>query len=1333
MQSLNSQLPDLITLQATASLSPNEPLSIKLGEVMPELLRYETLADIFKTTVSLYPNKTALIFNEVSISYSELDKWSDTIACALGAAGIANKDFVGVWLPRGLELHAAILGIVKSGATYVPLDSEMPVERVMGVLSEVGASAYLSHISLPSSIKKIDLPKKGSGDFIFTATPQPDDFAYVIYTSGSTGKPKGIPITQRQICHLVRSEQVVLNITAYDRVYQGFSVSFDMWCEETWISYCAGATLVVADTTTAKAIDELTDFLNINQITILHAVPSLLAAMEPNATTLRLINAGGEACTSQVVDKWKTPQRQFFNSYGPTETTVTATLIELFIGEKITIGKPLPNYNIAVVNEQLQIIPKGQQGELVITGPGVSNGYVNREALNKEKFVDNPVDRILLPGSTMYKTGDAAVMNADGSIDFHGRLDDQIKLRGYRIELGEIESSLSTLPGIIAAAVALKKDNFNNEQLIAYVVLANAAVFDEPMYKTALAKILPIYLVPLAIVPIAELPRQTSGKIDRKQLPDPPQLLIAEAINLVPLGENATISEKVIYCLQKTFPNRAIHLSEDFFTDLGGHSLLAATFISMLRREAGMEKASLKEVYLHRPLQAAVDMWQAKEQETGTAYIPSFNKIPKWRYYSCWAAQTLALLFIFGLFATQIFVPYIGYYYVKVEYDNIWYAIATSLTLFCFIPPVFSAIIIATKWLVIGKMKEGDYPLWGTYYFRWWLVKNVQQLLPSQFLNGTPIYPVFLRMLGAKIAGDAQLSSFSMGAEDLVTIGSDVTISSEVVLNNAFVEDGLLKLRRIVIEDHAYVGSSAVIGGGATIKAWGELQDLSYLPGEKTINHNEIWLGSPAQLSSTKTAAQLHVPLLISANTQRKYRWYFLLTLLAFPFAVLLPLLPVIISLNALDDSTDSYNFSYLWVVPFLSILYLGLFAGETILLTRWLQKDIKPGKHSIYSLFYMRKWFADQMITLSLTVLHPIFATVFISRFFRALGAKVGKNTEISTASSVTHPLLTIGSGSFVADAVTLGEIDIRGQQLILEETIIGDNSFVGNSALIPQGYQLPDNMLIGVLSTPPKEALLKTSTAKDWFGSPAIALPNRQSSGVYDASLTFSPTRKTKYSRAAIEFMRIIFPETAVLVFSVYFIAYGHDMIVAGPTWKIFLLTPLYFIGIFGLPAFFVTVLLKWVLVGKYKPAQHPMWTKPVWLSEAVTSTYEALAVPFLLYFLKGTPWLPLLLRFLGLKVGKRVWMNTTDITEFDMVSIGKDTAMNVDCGPQTHLFEDRVMKVGSIKIGKRTSIGARSIILYDTEVGDEVKMDPLSLVMKGEKLPDKTSWGGSPVKAS
>ncbi len=1308
-------------------------VSILKGPDRPDFIREETLADLFRQTVKKHPVKTVLIFGDATLSYQQLDRWSDAIAADLAANGIKRGDKVGIWHKRGLELHAAILGIVKVGAAYIPVDREIPAERVETIFTEVEASAYISEDLLnldfpmlsvrpqPSAAEKILLPEG----------PEPDNLAYVLYTSGSTGKPKGIPIGHRQICHLVRSEQSVLNIRETDRVYQGFSVSFDMWCEETWVSYFAGATIWVADNTTSKAIDELSDVLNREKITILHAVPSLLAVIDDEVPSLRLVNAGGEACTTQVLNRWSTKNRIFYNSYGPTETTVSATFAALKPGDAITIGDPLPNYNLAVVDEKLNPLPWGERGELVISGPGVAQGYMKLPQLSQEKFVLKTASLEDLPGDRIYRTGDAALIKEDGSIEFLGRFDDQIKLRGYRIELGEIETKLSNLQDVSAAAVAVKKDSAEQEQLVGYIVTEGGIKLEENLLRLELAKVLPSYMVPATIVQLPEMPRMPSGKVNRKALPTPESLLqnnntTAEET----LDMNAPLADRLLSMLRKTFPNKTIDLSMDFFDDLGGHSLLAAGLVSRLRRDGGVPKASLRDIYLHRPLQKLAEVW---EQQTPVDKKPErkFHKIKLSRYYACWLAQTIALAFIYTVFAVQIFVPYLGYYYVEQDTGHLGYAILTALVMFALIPFLFSFVSIGTKWLVIGKIKEGDYPLWGSYYFRWWFAKTVQRLLTVQFLNGTPLYPVYLKLLGMKVAPDAQLSNFLVGAEDLITIGSDVSISSGVNLNNAVVEDGLLKIRSIVLGDHAYIGTGSIISGGVVMEPWTELQDLSYLQENKILKSGEVWRGSPAQLKETKNPADLPQPLPVSNATRNKYKLLFSLSLIIFPFVILLPILPTIIAINRLDNAADDYDFTYMVLVPSLAVVYIVLFTLETVVLSRLLQRGIKPGTYPIYSLFYFRKWFADQLMSISLIVLHPIYATVYVSAFFRALGAKIGKNTEISTASSVTHPLLKIGSGAFVADAVTLGESDVRGQQLILDYTEIDNNSFVGNSALIPQGYHLPGNMLIGVLSIPPDPQELAKNQAKDWFGSPAIALPRRQESNPFSAELTSNPSTLRFITRALVEFIRIILPETAIIIFSIFFIAYAHDLVTEYPWYKIVLYFPLYYLGFMGLPAFFTTVILKYILVWKFKAKQHPMWTWNVWRSEAITTTYEAMSVPFLLDYMRGTPWLPIAMRILGVKVCNRVWMNTTDITEFDMVSLGDDVALNEDCGPQTHLFEDRVMKVGTVKIGARSSVGAGTIILYDTEIGTDCKIEALSLVMKGERLAPGTDWTGSPVQ--
>lgn len=1314
--------------------------SVVLGSLHPEFVRDETIGDLFRASAEKHGAKTAMIFLDQHLSYTELDHWSDQIAVYLQSKGIGPGHSVGLWWPRSLELPVAILGITKSGAAYVPLDREMPAERVHIVMQEVGANACFSDAleEIHCPVFQIPAFDRTTAHQPFNITVKADDRAYVLYTSGSTGKPKGIPISHHQICHLIRSEQEVLRISSEDKVYQGFSVSFDMWCEETWISLHAGATLWIADATTAKSIDELSALLKKEKITIFHAVPSLLAVIDDDIPSIRLVNAGGEACTTQVLNRWSKPgYNAFFNSYGPTETTVTATMIALRPGDLITIGNPLPNYNLAVVDDDYQLVPWGTQGQLIISGPGVCNGYVNRPDLTAEKFLNKPETLAGLPGDRIYLTGDAVIMHEDGSVDFRGRLDDQVKLRGYRIELGEIEVKLNELPQVSAAAVALKKDANQQDQLVGYITLKADATFDEHEARMALAKLLPPYMVPLAILHLEKMPRLPSGKINRKELPVPQVLLEMKPEEQIVIDLDAPLSSRVMAGLAHLFPGREITEDADFFMDLGGHSLLAASFSSWLRKEAGVKQASLKDIYTNRPIKNLIAIWEKSEQQPEREK-QAFQPISSLRYWLCGLAQGISLLLIYGLFAAQIFVPYLGYYYelAKSETDkgDTIYAIITALTLFCFIAPAFSLLSILSKWLLLGRIKEGDYPLWGSYYFRYWLVKTIQSLVPLQFMNGTPLYPFYLKMMGMKMAPDAQISSITVGVEDLLEIGSDVSISSGVVLNNAWVENGLLKLRRIKIEDHAYIGSGAVISGGTTIQAWGELQDLSHLQQNQTILSGEVWKGSPAEKTAIKKPEELPQPLHVSGLTRRSFGFLYMLLLIIFPVVILAPLIPVIQVLNYMDTQAPDYDFSYFVHIPLLTIMYICLYAIETIVLSRLLLYGIKPGNYPVYGAVYVRKWLSDQLISTSLIVLHPLFASVYVSAFFRMLGAKIGKNTEISTASNVSHTMLEIGDESFIADAVTLGEEDIRAQRLILEKTYIGNRSFVGNSALIPQGYKLDNDMLIGVLSTPPTAEQLQETPAKDWFGSPAISLPKRQSSGDYPAELTTTPSAGRRAARFLIEGLRIILPETVIICCSVLFVAYCHDLVKDRSLWQILQQMPklpFYYLYYMGGPAVLVTLILKWVSVGKFRKEQNPMWTYKVWRSEANTTTYEALAVPFLLEFMKGTPFLPMMLRLFGVKCGKRVWLNTTDITEQDMVSIGDDTALNEDCGPQTHLFEDRVMKVGEVKIGARCSIGARTIILYDSEIGDDVNLEPLSLVMKGEKLASGTQWTGSPIR--
>ena len=1314
-------------------LSNNLEPAILLGAARADLLREESLASLFIEASVKWSEKMACCFGDDEYTYKQLNDWSNHIAALLQSKGIGRGDFVGVWWPRGAALHAIVIGITKSGAAYVPLDREMPAERVHTVLTEVGASYYFSDTEIGEAFTRIDITTQSTAlPFDNTIMPLPDDIAYVLYTSGSTGRPKGIPITHRMICHLIRSENEILGIHDKDLIYQGFSVSFDMWCEEVWIGYFAGATLFIADATQAKAVDELSTYLNEKKITVLHAVPSLLAVMDEHIPSIRIVNAGGEACSKQVVAQWAKEDLVFYNSYGPTETTVTATMSALKAGDPISIGLPLPNYNLAVVDEAHHAVGFDTRGELVISGPGVSNGYVNRPDLSAEKFIPKPAHLDFLPGDRLYKTGDEVSISKDGIVSFYGRLDDQVKLRGYRIELGEIENQMHNINGIKTAAVGIKKDNLGNDHLIGFVVLQQGNTIEDEQWRTYLSRVLPSYMIPEMLVVLAAMPRLASGKTDRKSLPTPESLLCMTANDaLSSIQQDAPVQERILQTLAQVFPGKSISPELDFFTDLGGHSLLAASFVSKIRKEAGIKQASLKDIYIHRPLKNLIAEWAQKNESAAKEKVP-FHQINKWRHIQCWLIQTGLLAIIIGLYALQIFSPFLAYYYTQFETESHLKALIASIVAFMLLPFVYSTIAIVTKWIVIGKYKEGDYPLWGSYYIRWWFVKKIQQLMPDQLMVGTPVYPKYLRLLGADVATNAQISNISMGAEDLIFIGENVSISSAVILDNAYVEDGLFKVRRIHIGDHAYIGTSSIVAGGSRMEEWSELGDLSASSEGSVLSAKSIWKGSPAIKVDNKTEALCQLPMATSKRNKLKYSIVLSATLLFFPILILLPLLPIIITLSELDNAAADYNFNYVVIVPILSLIYLLLFIIETVVINRWLMRNVQEGSYSVYSVTYWRKWLADSVFNIALVVLHPLFASVYVAKFYRALGAKIGKNTEISTASNVTHSMLDIGDGSFIADAVSLGEADVRNQQLILEKTSIGKNTFVGNSANVPQGTHLPDNILLGVLSQAPDPKVIATNPAADWFGSAAIAIPKRQESTCFDNRTTIAPSRRLFLSRACIEALRIIFPEAMVITMSIFFIAFSIDIIAGGPWYISALVIPFFYVVFMGLPSVLITALLKWIIVGKHKKEQVPLYSYKVWRSEAITTTYEALSIPYMLEFLKGTPWLPIVLRLFGAKTGKRIYMDTCDITEADLVTIEDEAALNQDCGPQTHLFEDRVMKTGSVYIGKQCSIRARSIVLYDSVLHANVHLAPLSLVMKGEVLEPNTRWAGSPVKA-
>src|SRR5574343_940749 len=462
---------------ATSQIAPP---SILNGPQHPESLREELLADIFEATARQAPERIALIHGTRRVTYGELDALADRAASRLIEAGVLPGQIVGLWLPRGIDLLIMQLAIAKTGAAWLPFDADTPVDRIMVCLDDAEAAGLISCTACADLLTGLNRPS-WLAETLLTALSEParrrqgalpEHPAYVIYTSGSTGKPKGIQINQGAICHFLRSENAILGVHENDRVYQGFSVAFDMSFEEIWISYLVGASLWIAPREVSADPEALPLALTEQGITVLHAVPTLLALFAREVPSLRLINLGGEACPPALVERWAQPGRQIFNTYGPTEATVSASLAELQAGAPVTIGRPLPNYQLMViaadVESGLRLQPQGETGELCISGPGVAAGYLGRPELTAEKFLANPW-AAGTQDARLYRTGDLARIDADGRVQCLGRTDDQVKIRGFRVELGEIEAVLAEQPGVGTVAVLLRKEDGIN-QLIAFIV-----------------------------------------------------------------------------------------------------------------------------------------------------------------------------------------------------------------------------------------------------------------------------------------------------------------------------------------------------------------------------------------------------------------------------------------------------------------------------------------------------------------------------------------------------------------------------------------------------------------------------------------------------------------------------------------------------------------------------------------------------------------------------------------------------------------------------------------------------------------------------------------------
>lgn len=1314
--------------------------SILRGPVRDDLLRDEVLADLFAATARARADHPALVSGDESVTYGELDRRTNAVARGLVERGIGPGDVVGLWMARGTELLAAQIAITKSGAAWLPFDAEAPVERIAVCLEDAQAKALLTSAAFA--------PKAAVGCPVLTgpgllnggsappADPRargltPDHPAYLIYTSGSTGTPKGIVVSHRNVCHFLRAGNELYGFRADDVVFQGASVAFDLSMEEIWIPYLVGATLYVASPAMIGDAERLPDLLEAAGITVLDTVPTLLSLLTRDVPSLRLVLLGGEALPQPLVARWARPGRRLFNTYGPTEATVVATATEMRPGEAVSIGRPIANYTAYVVDEDLNLVPPGVQGELLIGGPGVAQGYLKRPELTAEKFIRNPYpadgrDPIL------YRSGDAVSLDENGNLLFHGRIDDQVKIRGFRVELGEIEARVQALPGVAQAAVVLRQDE-GLDRLIAFLTLERDAKPDRLAWRAALRESLPPYMVPNHFEAVEALPRLTSGKVDRKALKCL-DLAVGDAPGEQEEPRNET-EAALLVAAKRVLGNQTLPLEGDFFADLGGHSLLAARFVSAVREDPALASITMPDVYAQRSLRAMATLMIERTGGVGSEPVRrdlSFEPPPLLRRFLCGLAQGIALPFIIGLVTLQWLGLFIASVFLVHGQAGFFAEMGLLLVLYTAINIGTKALIVGLKWLVIGRTKPGVYPLWGTYYFRIWFVQRITQITTIKFLQGSPLMRVYLRLLGARVGRNAVIAEFESGAIDLLSIGEGASTGLKCRFATVEVVGNEVRVGAIDIGPDCHIGNSCVLGAGARLERGVELADLTSIPGRTTVAPYEIWDGSPARKVGLVDPAALPEHPSAGLPTRAAQNVVYTLGYILIVMLGLVPIFPAFYVLYTFDWLITGKEYaSVAWsTLPFLAwptALVLIMAAMAIIIAVRWVVLPrVREGSYSVHSWFYVRKWLVGLATEVTLETLNSLYATLFMRYWYRLMGARIGKGSEISTNLAGRYDLVEIGANNFLGDETVFGDEEVRRGWMTLKRIRTGDRVFVGNDAVVAQGADLADGTLIGVKSKLPDS--LKTRPDETWFGTPAIQVPSRQKVDL-GAVWTYQPPRIYVLRRAIFEVLHTSLPTGLFITFGYITADILTDPLDAG-NWPLALAIFLASGLVIALIMIVFAAGAKWALMGRYVPIVKPMWSWWAMRTEAVAVLYGGLVGKASLEYMRGTPFLPWLLRLFGTEIGKGVYMDCTDLTEFDCVKIGDFCTLADHAVLQTHLYEDRVMKVGRVEIARGVSVGSNTTVLYDTHVGEFARLHQLTIVMKGEAIPAHSEWAGAPA---
>ncbi|HJQ26137.1 MAG TPA: amino acid adenylation domain-containing protein [Blastocatellia bacterium] len=1285
------------------------------------------------------------------LTYAEVEAQANALAAFL-CTFINGESVVAIALPRrGALLYIAQLGVLKAGAAYTCIDPAFPDEQVRDILKDSDAVALLTDAEGLRAVARLGFDRERAFDIsdliaplrdLPVAPPSPDwltpsSLAYIIYTSGTTGRPKGVEIEHRSISNLVSHDLETFQLSPDERVAQNSSAAYDSSVEEIWFALAAGATLVLMDDDAVRLGPDLIDWLKRERITMLCPPPTLLRTMgcedpETELPDLSFVYVGGEVLPRDVADRWA-KGRRLENGYGPTECTVTATHGRVREGEPISIGRLVCGFRGYVLNESLEEVEDGQPGELCIGGTGLARGYRNRSELTAAKFPVHP------RFGRIYRTGDLVHRDRDGNYFYHSRIDAQVKLRGYRIELEAIEARLAEVEGVRQAACSVQGEGAQ-QALVAFVVPDDVNAppsFDE--LKAWLADVLPPYMVPSRFGLLAELPTNVSNKLNRKALPlleasgrtqDKPHVAPRDV-------REAQIAAAFADVLRLT---EVASIDDDFFHDLGGDSLRAAQVISRLRDEAATAHLTVRDLYEARTVKelacrAASDFSAPTsfEDRSEADHFEALQGRPLLAT-ACQVGWLLAGLVAgssAAYFAAAEVLPRLIQRLGLIKFLMLGpFLFFAGLVVYA---PLAILVAAGIKRLLIGRYRPLRAPAWGSFYVRNWMVQQTVRIIPWWLLEGTVFQQSALRALGARIGHRVHIHrgvNVLQGGWDLLDIGDDVTISQDASLRLVDFEDGQVVVGAIRIGEGSTLDIRAGVGGNTVLEPGAYLTASSSLGDGDHIPRGECWDGIPARPAGaapprpavSKEARQLsphaHGVALIGAR-------FALGLLLALPFELPLLALALVFGVDA-ERALDWLDAPSLKPSLLLIGVLLVTLPGPLMLMTEALAMRalgrVQEGVISRWSLAYVRVWLKTQMVQ---SAGEWLSGTLFWPVWLRMAGMKIGRNCEISTITDVVPELVEIGRETFFADGIYLAGPRVHRGAVALRETRLGVNTFLGNHVVIPAGQQMPDDVLLGVCTVADDTRIWRGSS---WFGHPPFELPRREVVEC-DRSLTHNPSLMRYVNRVFWELLRFAVPAMPALVLPVWFglLAWAERAFT----------TPVFYFAVVPLvsmaaAAFFclLVLVMKWGLLGRVRPGVHPLWS--CWCSR-----WDFLYVAWGIYArtalsaIEGTLLLSCYLRAMGMKIGRRVVLGSGFAHVVDPDMLHFEDGATVSCQFQAHTFEDRVLKIDHVRIGRGASVGGNAVLLYGADIGAGTRVAPHSVVMKRERLLAGRDYAGCPTR--